>query len=309
MAIALNADLWTEIISSKAVNHHYIPKFFTQAFTNDEGKLHVYDKQAERFKKRQVTPKRIFYEEHLNSLAINGVRYPIVESMYSKAIDNRLANVIKAFQYTQPPEGRTDEYISKVFYFLSDMTWRLPANKYLLNSIVDMLATENPLQYAKYREVTETEDDYYRMARAGTVSYMHTREEDIEKLNGKVSWTVHDFIAPAFCISDNPILWQKFPQTLNDFNLPMIVPISKSRVLIILDQREYAFTLHDSMLLNQLMMLQADKYVACHDRELLELTVEIYEQTKTIMNRQSLIDGLFDTINKRKPPYTPETKG
>jgi hypothetical protein len=303
----LNQALWNTIIESKSVKHHYIPVFFIKAFTDDNGRLFVYDKLHKKIISRQFSPKGIFYEDHKNSIFLNGKLVPVMETMYSIAVDSKLSDYIKGLQYFSKPEEITNEQLSHLLFFIADMTWRLPANENKLNALVDQFETIDPKRFLKYRLITETVEDYYKMARAGEVGRLFTDQVAIASNMGKVRMRMVDLNVPYFCLTDNPIIWQKFPERLSDFNLPLIFPLSKSKCFTIIDGDDYSYDGFDIQLTNQIMIHNAKRYVACHNRELLEMLVETYAVYREINDQQKIINELFDRLNKRAPSYTPSS--
>ena len=75
------------------MRHHFIPQFILRNFTNDDGYLYCYSKQARRMFKS--TPSNVFLEKHLYSQRDErGKKNPSVETEISHSIDGPAAPVL-----------------------------------------------------------------------------------------------------------------------------------------------------------------------------------------------------------------------
>jgi len=50
--------------------HHYIPEYYIDGFTDNNGFLCIYDKQKNKIIRNLRPPKSIFFEENLNSISV-----------------------------------------------------------------------------------------------------------------------------------------------------------------------------------------------------------------------------------------------
>jgi hypothetical protein len=103
----------------------------------------------------------------------------------------------------------------------------------------------------------------------------------------------------AFFISGNPILFRKTPTNKDDFSGSLIFPISKKRVYLGLDSTTYKLGQEQIQLINILLMLQSDKFIACDNREYLQRFVKGFQHFKDINQDEKTVikNKLFNEIN------------
>jgi len=285
--------------------HHYIPEFFSKAFTDEKGFLWIYDKEKNQILRNQKHPANIFFEDYLNSIEINGEKVAFIEEMYNgvnkiKGPDQYFSESVKALQNSTNDEiAMTTERISHLIYFIAQLTWRVPANEAVNKILLNYISHKDPMLYSALSQVSWlSQQDQFKMARFITPSMMF-REAHKILIPGKLKVKIIDFHQPVFCLSDNPIIWKTFPAGATDFTTPLIFPINKQKVFVITEESEYYYSTNDLKLTIMILMHQAKKYVAFHSREGLQQYVNAYQEYKQIgSNQRGIVQGLFERINK-----------
>lgn len=87
-------------------NHHFIPQFFIEEFTDNKGRVFLYNKKQRKFEENKNTkdaylketfkPEKIFFVKDLNAISFSGQRKDIIEKYLNDSFDNPYS---KYFQY------------------------------------------------------------------------------------------------------------------------------------------------------------------------------------------------------------------
>src|SRR5689334_7113829 len=70
--------------------HHYLPQFYMKGFTNDVGKLWVYDKATNSVCNEPKAPRQIFYEWKGNTIDLGNEQFDFIEKSFSET-DSQVA--------------------------------------------------------------------------------------------------------------------------------------------------------------------------------------------------------------------------
>ena len=65
-----------------SIKHHYVPQLYLRGFVAETGRLQVFDKKLDCFKKDKQTPRTVLYEKHRNTILHKGVRTDALEKLY-----------------------------------------------------------------------------------------------------------------------------------------------------------------------------------------------------------------------------------
>ena len=65
-----------------SINHHYVPQLYLRGFVAETGRIQVFDKHLNLFKKDKQTPRTILFEKHRNTVTHRGVRTDALEKLY-----------------------------------------------------------------------------------------------------------------------------------------------------------------------------------------------------------------------------------
>lgn len=109
-----------------SVNHHYIPQLYLRGFTAENGRLQVFDKVHNKFKKDKETPRTVLFEKHRNTIKVNGVRTDHIEKLYGK-IETQFADFFNLIRKGISQEALISEngiYLLKIF--VASQFWRMP---------------------------------------------------------------------------------------------------------------------------------------------------------------------------------------
>lgn len=283
--------------------HHYIPQFFIKAFANENGSLWVYDKEKDLILKNPKHPRNIFYEDYLNSIKIHGEQLSIVEKMYNgvngiKGPDDFFSPAIKELQYKDSPNSLlTTERLAHLNYFIAQLTWRVPSTEKLNKAVFTYLNQTYPKLYSVLEQVEFLDkEDLFKLVKFITPT-LFFRNVNPANITEEYFYEIISFKEPIFCLSDNPIIWKRFPFEFADFSRPLIFPISKDRVFLILEKKEYNFSKEDLKRVILVLMHQAKKYVAGYDKSVLENHVDAYRVFKGIGDKnQEIINLIFENL-------------
>ena len=109
-----------------SINHHYIPKFYLKGFTDLTGKLQVFDKTHNKFKKNKQTPKTIFFEKNRNTIKFKGIQTDKIEKLYANLESGfgQLFDLIRNGISEEEIISEQGIYLLKLF--IAIQFWRLP---------------------------------------------------------------------------------------------------------------------------------------------------------------------------------------
>ncbi|MFT6133155.1 MAG: hypothetical protein ACJAW2_001886, partial [Shewanella sp.] len=51
-----------------SINHHYVPQLYLRGFATELGRIQVFDKKLNSFKKDKQTPRTVLFEKHRNTI-------------------------------------------------------------------------------------------------------------------------------------------------------------------------------------------------------------------------------------------------
>jgi len=224
---------------SLSSRHHYLPKFYLNGFTDEDGKFHVFDIESNRLKNKKLFPKQVFFEWDRNTFSIGDEKTDFLESEVYKLIDNKNS---KAFQkvatYTRESKIDLTDYFF-LHYFITNLFWRIPRtdeqikelfknanykelNFQLINKDtgqVDPSASQELLSIPEFRET-------YRSTMAA-IEFIKW-DSKIDMKNWRISYSLNQK-APHIC-GDNPIVLRD-NQNLKLFSSELIFPLTKDKTL------------------------------------------------------------------------------
>ena len=256
--------------------HHYIPKFLINGFTNQEGKLYVYDKEKDFIQDKSRVPKSIFFEWDRNNITLpDKTESSILEDFLFLEIDNTGSEVVKYFQETKLNEIQfTYDNIAQFLYFLICLFWRIPKTDFA----VDQLVKSAEIRINGINPDILKKDKYFVKAqRAGIIR--HTIKEMIS--NGesfKKFVNIHQIQDNILVIGDNPLLYRKLTQEFSSFGKEdFLIAVSSNRI--------FSSTKHDLGVLSRInavayntaVIRQSVRYVCCGDLDVLEKSIKTYK--------------------------------
>lgn len=286
-----------------SINHHYLPKFFLKGFTDANDNFWVYDKLYDRIIPKIQNPSMRFYEKNSNTVTVEGNKIDIIEKAYQQIEDKVKGSIINS-RSTDNLEGFEEvQNIAYLLIFTIYTFWRNPHNEEVNKSLLNFY-NANKAKWDSLAKLSGmnnlTEDDKFKIAKLFVPLDLLREGKALDNKGKKTQFKIVDFKAPVFLISDNPILLPDIPIDVNDFQKSLILPISKSRALIFLESENYTYDEESIKMTNLLLINQATRYVAFHDRKMLENFVTGYKHLKKIEEHLDKVKKqLFGRINNK----------
>jgi hypothetical protein len=114
-------------MNKQSRKHHYLPVFYLKGFTDEKGKLAVYNKLKDEFIEN-CEPSSFFFEKDLNNVRIEGQKTLSLEDEHFMDLDSRAASFLHRYLKN---EIITDEYEQAEFrfelaWFIIQLYWRIP---------------------------------------------------------------------------------------------------------------------------------------------------------------------------------------
>lgn len=279
---------------NQSFRHHYIPKFFTKEFANENGMLHVYVKEKDEFLKNLRSPKSIFYEYDRNSINITTKnKSSAIEDVFYKNLDDFCAPVIKKLQKDDLTEElASNENIFCLIFFIINQFWRLPQNDNLVSDILNK-AEINIVGDLTVEEV-KSSLDWNKLFRLDFYKYTM---EFIEKVPKPEKYYTHitDFEDDLFVIGDHPFIFKDFTTDFTDFLLKdFCIALTPKRMFMYSLQPLKPFNGNSFMEYNAAIIEQSEKSIASNNVVLLEYAVEYYKSWKETGWRNFATHLLFE---------------
>jgi len=124
------------------MKHHYVPVFYQNHFTADDGLLWVYDRLLRTCK--QLHPRSICFQHDLYTLTNeNGERVQTVETGFLRNMDGTSAAILRELpEALIAPRLKHQGLIGAVLFIAALQYLRVPANKQIVMASHEMAATE-----------------------------------------------------------------------------------------------------------------------------------------------------------------------
>lgn len=110
---------------AKSSNHHYIPQFFLNGFTNPSGQFYIYDKQRNVIKDKSFYPSTHFFQKNRNTIMVNGDSDDAPEQLYG-LFENKDKLIVKFIQEQIGSPHLSTQQLVELQHFLSNLFFRLP---------------------------------------------------------------------------------------------------------------------------------------------------------------------------------------
>ena len=283
--------------------HHYIPKFFIKNFYNEENSLHVYDKLKEEYLPYPKSAKTIFFEKGRNNILLYNKKDDILEFLTSYS-DQKLSNQLQNIKSRSKEELEDSlEFSVAIQMFITWSLWRLPqydqkTEQYILENLESLCQ----IGESKFTELFNKMDEQSKIKFYRTIiPFEIVRTEPSSSLNNEVQYfKIYEHEKDAFLISDNPLIVKYHPEFKNDLNIPCFLPISSKRLYMILESNKYTVDKSVIVLINFLIINQADRYIASPDKDFLDYYIEIHKMSKNlnIIQIENFKNKLWTLVNK-----------
>ena len=227
-----------------SINHHYVPQLYLRGFVAESGRVQVFDKKLNSFKKDKQTPRTTLFEKYRNTVFREGVYTDELEKLYCN-IESPQGQLFDLIRKGLP----SDELISKdgiylLKTFIAFQFWRLPildpvAEDYIKNLDLTKFGdklTLNGVNIGNCDEIKvliETDKDfrlYFRNFILPLLTFdLRVHESDFQ------SWKVHHVSSDEngwnnFLTGDNPLLFEDLAKMFG-FKSKFIMPLSNNLLI------------------------------------------------------------------------------
>lgn len=280
--------------------HHYIPKFFIKNFTDEDGKLFVYNKEKDTILKNKQSPKGIFFENNRNTVNFSGHKLDNLEQFYSD-LDSKMAtdylNVIKN-------KTVTPEELTSLTFLANLLKWRVPKSDLKFNELKSHLSKEELAIKIQINNQNKAVDEN---------AISHIENSDIFKESKRILLSIlpllqgenlleihnHSFfqintVFPSL-IGDNPVIMENCD--LNKIG-NFIFPLSSDITFIYKQKAKREmnngglFCFHrDLTILNN-----SSTFIGCKNKEHLEKVIKMYKKIKEEGKTTELEQQIFKYI-------------
>lgn len=283
-------------MSYKSSRHHYIPEFLIRGFTNEDGKVFLFDRRQDKILTKERPPKSVFWEKDRNTMKVGDFKTSIIEEATYQPIDNGGSEAIK---FLRNVNLKNDEipitYAYKLDIFLLNLFWRIPNSDKAYDLIYDILNYDLP-EKDKQKEWLKKHQK--------PIIFKHSINQ-VQENNSEVlhEFRFVEFDRESFILSDNPTLYEREPEKHIDLdNFQYLFPISGKRGFIKsikgnIEEFKRLERKH-ALVYNFLSIAQCKRYAVSGDFELLKKSVELFRnfqsQQKVIDYREYLFQKLFE---------------
>lgn len=227
-----------------SINHHYVPQLYLRGFTADSGRIQVFDKRLDSFKKDRQTPRTILFEKNRNTITLHGLRTDALEQLYG-TIEAPLGQFFDLVRKGLPAnELKSGHGIYLLKVFVAFQFWRMPLLDPFIDEYIETLdltqfgnrITLNGINIGDCQQIKsslENDSDFRHYFRSFILPLLtfdfRVRKSDYE------SWKVYD-VSPEhggwnnFLTGDNPLLFEDLSQIFA-FKSKFIMPLSNNQLI------------------------------------------------------------------------------
>lgn len=288
--------------------HHYLPRKYLKWFSDENNLFYIYDKEKDTL--FQQSPDTFFFENNLNTFEINWVERDFLESLYTN-IENTFWPSYNKIINTTPKESI--ELLDKfnLYLFLLFLFWRLPLNDKIVENLVDIAFDKwEKLDFFhiadKYWNILWDEillkikwlKDFKKILRLLLPLYPFHKIKNWSDLPSNWKFLYTQDNTSWYITSDNPIITNKKNYSHLDSLLEDILfPISW-KILLVWTKISHSavFSWRTIIDFNIAMIHNANRFVACHNKNLLLTMIDIYKNDKLYSNEDIIIQSLFKSI-------------
>jgi hypothetical protein len=175
--------------------HHYVPQWYQGSFADTDGRLWLYDRKMQRYKK--VHPRYICCEKDLYTIDPEGRQDQRIERQYLNLIDGEGATALRRLART----GRLDyEWTESFSIFIAVLITRTPAFRTMLTQMYKSTGEEVMRLMTTDAERARDQLEQYRRA-TGDVAESVAAESMVEAVRGghlRVNVTERPFLEHMF---------------------------------------------------------------------------------------------------------------
>lgn len=272
-------------MKSVSWRHHYIPQFYLNGFTSNNGKFKIYDVTSNKFIQngKEFSPMSFFFERDANTLISSVDKDDHLEKKYSQ-IEDRIAKIFQKINNSTVEENFNinDDDIAILQYFVSVMYWRIPVNYNEVKSIIQkkelkklgliLKKTKEALISVEEMEKKIKEDEnFFKIMKYWfpNISY-----PELFKCETPLHIIPFSVGFPSIC-SDNPII-SRDPEYFQVYKDDFIMPINNTKVFM-RGEKLRKFDGVVKIMIDTLIYKQAKKYVCCTDENYIHHLDTLYE--------------------------------
>ncbi|EHH2534695.1 DUF4238 domain-containing protein [Vibrio parahaemolyticus] len=227
-----------------SINHHYVPQLYLRGFIAESGRIQVFDKHLNSFKKDKQTPRTILFEKHRNTITHRGVRTDALEKLYGtiEAPLGQFFDLVRKGLSANELISKEGIYLLKVF--VAFQFWRMPLLDPFVEQYIKTLdlkrfgnrITLNGVNIGDCDQIKSAlENDsgfrhYFRSFMLPLLTFdFRVHDSDYE------SWKVHH-VSPEyggwnkFLTGDNPLLFDDLTEMFA-FKSKFIMPLSNNQLI------------------------------------------------------------------------------
>ena len=289
--------------------HHYLPRYYLNGFTDNEGGFFVYDKSSDKI--HSTNPDDAFFENDLNTVKfLDGSTSDFLEDLYTEVENQSWPSLDRINNSTKntsiDPLDKMNLYL-----FLLYLHWRLPSNiKFTEAMSEEFFRGENTFDYFKIESKTGNFVPIDVIEKIKGLSALKRSAKVLVPLapffkdkNWSKNLENWRFIYPQdkkiwYMVGDNPIITRGYNDhdpisCLKEF----IFPVSGNVLLVSGDT-------YDGKMLppkftvqyNLAIIERAQRFVACQRKDFLEALIDLYKLHGQYKKEDGIIMELFDAI-------------
>ena len=286
---------------NKSKRHHYIPKFLTKNFTDDEGLLYVYNKIENKIINTRQSPKAIFFEMDRNTVTFGEHVMDNLEQIYSE-LDSKIAIDLKKVLETNKV---TPEELTSITLLATQLKWRIPKIDNDFNKIKEDLTQEQlririnvtneniKLNNEAIEHIEKAE--IFKESKRILLSILPLlNEHKLLEIHNN-SFIQKNILFPSL-IGDCPVIERRNSDfsEIEDF----IFPLSSSDTFIYKKETNKCINNFMFFIQRDLAIINSStQYVGCKSKHHLEKIIEIYNEIKSENKLDNINKFLFDFID------------
>lgn len=300
-----------EYTKLNSINHHYIPQLYLKGFTASNGKLQVFDKSFNNFKKDKQTPKTVFFIKHKNTIKFNGILTDKIEKIYNNLESpfGDLFDLIKKGITNNELIFKEGIYLLKLF--IAIQFFRMPllddfAENFIKNIDLSKFGERITIggipigNIESIRKLIETDKGFRHYFRCFILPIImfdcQVHEHDYK------NWKLHT-VSDEFShwdnilIGDNPFIVENIADIFA-FNTKLIFPLSKTQIVTYTPNSSKSIDLPAifSTKLSMLMYAQSQRHLAGANRDYMQQIITLYKEVYGNDGNAELQKELFEYL-------------
>lgn len=291
--------------------HHYIPEFFIKGFINPSKQMWVYNKITDRISPKQYYPRSIFFKNGGNTISVNNKDIDIIESEIYKYLDNILSRQFKIIQDNAKPDFADPALFYYINIMAATLYYRKPSseservsNLSQLNSLKNIQESWLETQIINAQNLNINQDDKYKFLSC-LLPFIGLKLFGKNNFHPDTSYTTFNIRRPGFILSDYPIITQNPLNNFIDLASNLIFPLTSKRLFCCVEGVSKTINLKKVKSINLILAIQAKKYFCSEDKEILEMSVQLYKNAikfnlDLVEARELLFNNILDKRGVKK---------